>query len=539
MVATNKPDFLAMARAHDPQHPLPAAAAVTEKPKTVAPPTGGVGAAPTPTVKSDGSINSTLASALNSAGKALTPVLSGAVGPQKSTQDALIRPGGAQQVKAPNVLQFMYATGANSQQAVKAIKSGIWRNYIPENGWEDASKIQGMRSNGQWAAGDGSQFEWKYNDYAGDGQILPYYRKWANDGSDYTLPSFMVISGNGGQKSYGSAIPMGLTKREFEIEARLQGASQQALDNFAKQFGYNTFESLNWDWAVKEGRSAWKDQYKTFDGTYRRDPNKWQGEYAVRGDQDMPYLVRADGTRVPLNEVEGSGYFGVDTTKNWDPKKGAGAGLMAAALGGRFGQGGGTPTAFDLMTRYSSKDNPLMAQARGQAMQIANSRGLLNSSIATQAGEEAALGTVLPLASQDADNAAQKERLGMELSSRERIALAQIGSQERLAQLDLTSRERMQANEISYQQGERALDRSLQEQLAQWNLSSTDRDGAMRSVISMEQLYNTQYANIMANTNLSAEDRAAQLTAAKNLRDVQLDLIQQLYGISLDWNQAA
>lgn len=180
-----------------------------------------------------------------------------------------------------------------------------------------------------------------------------------------------------------------------------------------------------------------------------------------------------------------------------------------------------------------------MAQARGQAMQIANSRGLLNSSIATQAGEEAALGTVLPLASQDADNAAQKERLGMELSSRERIALAQIGSQERLAQLDLTSRERMQANEIGYQQGERALDRSLQEQLAQWNLSSTDRDGAMRSVISMEQLYNTQYANIMANTNLSADDRAAQLTAAKNLRDVQLDLIQQLYGISLDWGQAA
>lgn len=49
-----------------------------------------------------------------------------------------------------------------------------------------------------------------------------------------------------------------------------------------------------------------------------------------------------------------------------------------------------------------NKDNPLMQGARTRASQAANSRGLLNSSMAVQAGEEAVHSAALPIAQQDA-----------------------------------------------------------------------------------------------------------------------------------------
>jgi hypothetical protein len=47
-------------------------------------------------------------------------------------------------------------------------------------------------------------------------------------------------------------------------------------------------------------------------------------------------------------------------------------------------------------------DSPLMQGARTRATQSANARGLINSSMAVQAGEEAVHGAALPIASQDA-----------------------------------------------------------------------------------------------------------------------------------------
>jgi hypothetical protein len=49
-----------------------------------------------------------------------------------------------------------------------------------------------------------------------------------------------------------------------------------------------------------------------------------------------------------------------------------------------------------------AKDSPLMDQARAKAMREANNRGLVNSSMAAQAGEEAMISQALPIAQQDA-----------------------------------------------------------------------------------------------------------------------------------------
>lgn len=66
--------------------------------------------------------------------------------------------------------------------------------------------------------------------------------------------------------------------------------------------------------------------------------------------------------------------------------------------------------AADMMKR----DNPLMAKARASGMQVANRRGLLNSSLAAATAESAALDQVVPMAGQTAGQEFQKNRAGQD-----------------------------------------------------------------------------------------------------------------------------
>lgn len=55
------------------------------------------------------------------------------------------------------------------------------------------------------------------------------------------------------------------------------------------------------------------------------------------------------------------------------------------------------------LNTLTAKDSPLMTRARTGAMQTANARGLMNSSIAAGAGEAAAIDSALPIATADAN----------------------------------------------------------------------------------------------------------------------------------------
>jgi hypothetical protein len=57
-----------------------------------------------------------------------------------------------------------------------------------------------------------------------------------------------------------------------------------------------------------------------------------------------------------------------------------------------------------------ASDNPLMQQARLQAQQQSASRGLQNSSMAVQSGQQAAYASMMPIASQDANTAYDSEK---------------------------------------------------------------------------------------------------------------------------------
>jgi len=105
----------------------------------------------------------------------------------------------------------------------------------------------------------------------------------------------------------------------------------------------------------------------------------------------------------------------------------------------------------------------------------------------------------------------------------------------REGKLDREAAKAAQTADIAFQQQEGRLTRDLQERIANMNLSSSDRNAASSFLTSMETMYQSTYQSIMNNTALDAKTRDKYLTAAKNMRSGQIDFVEQLYDIDLDW----
>lgn len=123
--------------------------------------------------------------------------------------------------------------------------------------------------------------------------------------------------------------------------------------------------------------------------------------------------IKAHGYDSPEGMNQQYAGYTFDGTKWNEPKKVPGA----ATYSGMVAQAGVTPwnvtpeqTVQHQANQIIRADSPLMQQARGQAMQQMNERGLVNSSLAIQAGQDAVMGRALEIAKPDAEtfgNAAQ------------------------------------------------------------------------------------------------------------------------------------
>lgn len=78
-----------------------------------------------------------------------------------------------------------------------------------------------------------------------------------------------------------------------------------------------------------------------------------------------------------------------------------------------------------------AQNSPLMQQARGQAQQDMNARGLLNSAMATTAGESAVYSAAMPIATQDAATFAKAAGYNADMSNQ--FAVHNVDSQNQAA----------------------------------------------------------------------------------------------------------
>lgn len=139
-------------------------------------------------------------------------------------------------------------------------------------------------------------------------------------------------------------------------------------------------------------------------------------------------------------------------------------------------------------------DSPYIQRARVEGTSFANRRGLLNSSMAAGASTGAAIDRALPIASQNAQQISQKN--------------------------------------LTYQQG--GYDKERQAMVT----ASNDRNASLSAALEANKAYLAAFGQLADNENIPAATRDAYIKHLLDTRSTGFDMIQQVYGIDLDWSGA-
>jgi hypothetical protein len=232
------------------------------------------------------------------------------------------------------------------------------------------------------------------------------------------------------------------------------------------------------------------------------------------------------------------------------------------------------------ITGLLKPDNPFVQRAKTGALQTANQRGLGNSTLAAEAGEKAAIDSVLPVASQNASQiaqknfstqgfaqagqlqtqqtqgqqqlqaqqiagqkdlqtqqlASQKELQGTQLASQERLGFADIGATNERQSNQLASSERVAALDASTRQILGQMDAESQQRIANLNIASDQKKAAAASLLTADQTYAQEFAAIAGNASIPADVRKQYLTSIQSQREQEYRLVGGIYPVDIDWS---
>lgn len=220
------------------------------------------------------------------------------------------------------------------------------------------------------------------------------------------------------------------------------------------------------------------------------------------------------------------------------------------------------------LTGLLSKTSPYLTQAKTEALQDVNKRGLLNSSIAIGAAQTARIKEALPIASQDASQIAEKNLSTQNLAENRNLAeqghgfdveienlqagnrsalsaqeagqVSALSTQqagEKQAQTQLESAEQLKLDTAKYEQETSIanLETASRERIAQLDVDARNLDTAARSYTSFAALYSDLYSDIINNPDLPAETRDAYLEHILEAQEANFSLVEQLYGFDVNW----
>lgn len=169
-------------------------------------------------------------------------------------------------------------------------------------------------------------------------------------------------------------------------------------------------------------------------------------------------------------------------------------------------------------------DSPYLKTARARSQRQANSRGLINSSIAAGAGEEAAINAALPIAQQDASTFFTAQRANQDASN-------SFG----MANLNFTNNKTLQDDQQQFVAGESGLDRdqALRLQGNQLGFQSTqaglDRT-QQKDILTQQQTFQGQQAGLERGQQLTLQGNELALNReqlAQQVQQAELERIQQ------------
>lgn len=237
-----------------------------------------------------------------------------------------------------------------------------------------------------------------------------------------------------------------------------------------------------------------------------------------------------------------------------------------------------------------SSDNPIVQTQVGQATMAANARGLQNSTLAVQAGQQAAEASVLPIASQDAaqtaaqnlsaQGASQSGALGQQqisgtlantglqtqsaqtintqnvqataanlntqITANQQLLTQSLGSQANLQAAQIAANALLQGQQITATQANLVL--SLANTLQNTDLqtkanaaiatmqnTSTVQGQINSGLATAASNYQAAVANINSNTAMTDDARTTALAQAQQSYDNSVNFISTLYSVQLTW----
>lgn len=122
-----------------------------------------------------------------------------------------------------------------------------------------------------------------------------------------------------------------------------------------------------------------------------------------------------------------------------------------------------------------------------------------------------------------------------DILAKQQAQQVEVQNQQWLAQFDAGTREKLQGLDADVRQSMQSLDLASQQRIADMNVATSQRSDAARMATAMETTYATMLETIANNPDIPADERQKYIDHANTMRDSNLALIEQMFGIDLNW----
>ncbi len=184
------------------------------------------------------------------------------------------------------------------------------------------------------------------------------------------------------------------------------------------------------------------------------------------------------------------------------------------------------------MSGILNSGSDYLKAARKAGERQAHSKGLLNSSMAVEAGETAAIKAALPIAQQDSQSIVNAN---LESSLvREKAA----------ASSDLSAQESQQALALDNQQQEganlrQAIELEWKDKISMAELSSQEKIALANSMATLGDNFQAKLAGIQVDPNIDDDAKTTSIADLQGVYRANLQSLASIYGVAISWEMAA
>lgn len=195
-----------------------------------------------------------------------------------------------------------------------------------------------------------------------------------------------------------------------------------------------------------------------------------------------------------------------------------------------------TETVQGQLSSILKSDNPILASARGGALRTATSRGLRNSTLAAQAGEQAVINTALPIASQDAATYNQQGQVNQGYQNQFALTDKNLAGSKELQASSIEGQSRLQSENIEGQSRLQAESIAGSKQLEQMRIDATNALSSQQfdqqlQINAQQQGFSKELMEAQAqlNSQARAEDFQNNLFIQQKAAEIQKMLSEQTF----------